>query len=106
MDKHYIGNIASAGQSIGYAAPPPPANSVEIVTRQLIQMLHDLSSEVLGVSGRIHGPSPLAGLTGSSGSAPAVQGWADEIRDNAGSACSRAADALKELSRIRETLGL
>ena len=104
VDKDYA--YASAGISgiptQGAALPKP---SVDIIIRNLTSVLHTLAAEVSGMSDRIHGASALGGINvpGPTNEAPA---WADDQRLSAGRAIDRGEMALKELSRIRETLGL
>ena len=91
----------------GFSAvgPAPPKPSMEAIIRKLTGCLHNLAAEVAGISDRIHGASVLGGVNIKEPSSE-PQPWADDLRLSASRATDRGEMALKELSRIRETLGL
>ena len=84
-----------------------PQSSVDSAVRGLIETVGALAHEVSIFNERMHGGSALSGISvGINGGPTAVQAWADDLRDAAITARIRAESAIKDLSRIRETLGL
>ena len=101
MDKFYanLGDTTAMGSQ-----RPPPKDTVGTLVRTLADHLYTLSNEVISLSERIHGIQNASG--GSGALSPALPAWADELRDAAGPAHARGEYAVKEIFRIRETLGL
>lgn len=102
MNEYAIKQAGVAGLN---ASAPPPKDTVDTLVRTLSDRLQNLASEVIFLSERIHGAQ--SGTAGTGGlPSPAIQAWADELRDAAGPAHARGEYAMKEIFRIRETLGL
>lgn len=104
MDKYYAGQ-SNLGDTIAMGSQRPPSkDTVDTLVRTLADRLWTLSNEVISLSERIHGIQNSSGGIGAA--SPALPAWADELRDAAGPAHVRGECAVKEIFRIRETLGL
>ncbi|MGL4635434.1 MAG: hypothetical protein ACRCWF_05585 [Beijerinckiaceae bacterium] len=86
-----------------YAPTAQGQQSISSSVGTLLDIVHTLASEVQGFSDRLHGDAPA-----SSGALAAnkMSGAADELRASIASAEMRARATLKEVNRIRETIGL
>ena len=104
MDRDYT--YAQAGISRSPGANVASNQSLETVIRNMTGALHSLSNEVTEMSDRMHGSSPIGALSAGGGQKKEPPAWADDLRQEAANAVDRGETALRELSRIRETLGL
>lgn len=102
MDK----DIGYGGAIIGSlnVQSPPSSDSMDTLVRTLSDRLNTLAREVISMSERIHGVQNAS--AGSGALSPAIPAWAEELRIMSGEAHGRGEYAMKEIYRIRETLGL
>jgi hypothetical protein len=91
---------ALSGSAIGAQLSPPLADDI----RATLDTMHELATVVMDASDRLHGPRKVE--AGEVCDPSMTMGWAEDMRASALHAQRRGRNAVQELHRIRQTLGL